>query len=52
MDWSLTEIQSYVVEALFYHYFKVLQPIKLIQNIHEGIRGYFLYVKLKYYELK
>ena len=26
------EIQSYVVEALFLRYFKVLQPIKLILN--------------------
>ena len=25
MDWSLTEIQSYVVEALFKCYFEVLQ---------------------------
>ena len=51
-DWSLTEIQSYVVEALFECYFKVLQPIKLILNIHEIITGYFWYAKLKYYELQ
>ena len=33
-------------------YFKVLQPIKLILNIHEIIRGYSRYAKLKYYELR
>ena len=46
------EIQSYVAEALFYRYFKVLQPIKLILNIHEIIRGYSWYAKLKYNELQ
>ena len=48
-DWSLTEIQSYVVEALFLHYFKVLQPIKLILCEPEIIRSYSLYAKLKYF---
>ena len=43
MDWSLTEIQSYVVEALFLRYFKVIQPIKLILNIHKIIRDYSRY---------
>ena len=47
MDWSLTEIQSYVVEALFERNFKVLQPLKLILNISEIKRGYSLYAKLK-----
>ena len=46
------EIQSYVVEALFLGYFKELEPIKLILNIHEIIRDYYLYAKLKYYKLK
>ena len=40
------EIQSYVVEALFKRYFKVLRPTKLILNIHKIIRGYSRYVKL------
>ena len=44
--------ESYVVEALFLRYFKLLQPIKLILNIHEIIRGYSWYAKLKYYELQ
>ena len=48
MDWSLAEIQSYVVVALFKSYFKVLQPIKLILNI----QGYSPYAKLKYYKLQ
>ena len=52
MDWSLTEIQSYDVKALFYCYFKVLQSIKLILNIHKIIRGYSRDVKLKYLELR
>ena len=39
-DWSLTKIQSYVVEALFLRYFKVLQPMQLVLNIHVIIRGY------------
>ena len=50
-DWSLTEIQNYVVKALFLRYFKVLQPIKFILNIHKIIRGYSWCGKLKYYEL-
>ena len=40
MDWSLAQIQRYVVEALFKRYFKVLQPIKLILNIPKIIRSY------------
>ena len=51
-DWSLTEIQSYVVKALLSRYFKVLQPIKLVLNIHEVIRSYSWYAKLKYYMLQ
>ena len=52
MDWSLMEIQSYVVEASFWRYFKVLQPMKLILNIPEIIRSYSLYAKLKYNKLQ
>ena len=47
MDWSLTEIQSYIVEAVFLRYFKVLQHIKLILNIPQIIRSYSQYTKLK-----
>ena len=46
------EVQSYVVEALFNRYLKVPEPIKLIQNIHDCIRGYSQYAKLKYYDLR
>ena len=51
-DWSLTEIQSYVVQVLFKRYFKVLKPRKLILNIHKIIRGYSRNEKLKFYELQ
>ena len=43
---------SYVVEALFWRYFKVLQPIKLILNIPEIIGSYSRYTKLKYYKIE
>ena len=43
MDWSLVELQSYVVELLFEHFFTVLQPIKLILNISKIIRSYSRY---------
>ena len=39
-QYKLMEIQGYVVKALFKHFFKVLQPISLILNIHKIIRGY------------
>ena len=52
MDWSLMEIQSYVVEALFKPYFKVLQPVKLTLDIPEIIQSYSRYAKLKYYKLQ
>ena len=38
MDWSLKEIQNYVVVALFLLYFKDLQPIKLILNVPKIIQ--------------
>ena len=52
MDWSLTEIQSHVAEALFLRYFEVLPPMKLILNIPEIIQSYSLYVKLEYHKLQ
>ena len=45
-------MQNYVVEALFKRYFKVLQPIKFILNIHKIIKGYSRYAKLNYFELQ
>ena len=52
MDWSLTEIQSYVGVALFKRNFKVLQPIKFILNVPNIIQSYSLYAKLKYNKLQ
>ena len=52
MDWSLMEIQSYVVKALFKRNLKVFRPTKLILNISEIIQSYYWYAKLKYYKLQ
>ena len=52
-DWSLTDIQSYVVEALFQRVFsKVLQLIKLILNTPEIKQSYSRYAKLKCFKLQ
>ena len=48
----MTEIQSYVVDALFFGYLTLLQPVKLILNIPEIIQSFSQYAKLKYYKLQ
>ena len=39
-DWSLTEIQSYVVEAFILVLLQSTTANKMILNIHKIIRGY------------
>ena len=51
MNWNYFN-KSYVVEAMFYRYCKVLQPKKLILNRSKIIRSYSWYAKLKYYKLQ